>query len=108
VRLSLDDFGTGHSSLSHLKHHPIDVVKIDRSFVSGVTENPEDAAIVTAVIAMARSLGLEVVAEGVERAEHLEFLQQQGCHWAQGYYFSKPLPAEELAERLSERQLRLA
>lgn len=108
VRLSLDDFGTGHSSLSHLKRHPIDVVKIDRSFVSDVTENAEDAAIVTAVIAMARGLDLEVVAEGVEKAEHLEFLQQQGCHWAQGYYFSEPLPAEELVERLSERHLRLA
>lgn len=108
VRLSLDDFGTGHSSLSHLKRHPIDVVKIDRSFVSDLTENQDDAAIVTAVIALARGLGLEVVAEGVEQAEHLEFLQRQGCHWAQGYYFSKPLPAEELAERLTERHLRLA
>ena len=108
VQLSLDDFGTGHSSLSHLKHHPIDVVKIDRSFVSDVNNNLEDAAIVIAVIAMARGLGLEVVAEGVEQVEHLEFLRQHGCHWAQGYYFSKPLPAEELAERLSDRHLHLA
>lgn len=108
LRLSLDDFGTGHSSLSHLKNHPIDVVKIDRSFVSDVTENPEDAAIVTAVISMARGLGLDVVAEGVERAEHLEFLQQHGCHRAQGYYFSKPLPAAELTEWLSDHHLCLA
>jgi diguanylate cyclase (GGDEF)-like protein len=100
LRLSLDDFGTGHSSLSYLKRLPLDEVKIDRSFVSGMVEDENDAVIVRSTIDLARNLGLSVVAEGVETAEVMEALDALSCDTAQGYYISRPLPAQELSVSL--------
>jgi diguanylate cyclase (GGDEF)-like protein len=103
VKLSLDDFGTGHSSLSYLKQLPLDEVKIDRSFVMGMTEDDNDAAIVRTTIDLARNLGLEVVAEGVESETILQNLSDLACDVAQGFYLSRPLPAAELDGWLADR-----
>jgi len=108
VRLSLDDFGTGHSSLSYLKRLPLDEVKIDRSFVMGMTEDDNDAAIVRTTIDLARNLGLEVVAEGVETAAILRDLGDLSCDVAQGFFLSRPLPAGELDVWLAARAMRSA
>ncbi len=100
VQLAIDDFGTGYSSLSRLKQFPIDRLKIDRSFVQDVPRSHDDVAIAMAVIAMAESMGLKVVAEGVENAEQFEFLKAKHCHEIQGYYLSRPLPADEVTALL--------
>jgi len=97
VQVAIDDFGTGYSSLSYLRKFPIDALKIDQSFVGEITTASDDASIVTAVISMARSLRLRVVAEGVETLKQLEFLEARGCDEAQGYYFSRPVPAGQFA-----------
>jgi diguanylate cyclase (GGDEF)-like protein/PAS domain S-box-containing protein len=95
VTIALDDFGTGYSSLSYLSHYPIDVIKIDRSFVIQMISNPEQKAIVRAILAMSHSLSMKVVAEGVETIEQAQFLRDEGCDLLQGYLFSKPIPAAE-------------
>ena len=97
VKLSLDDFGTGYSSLNQLKRFPLDKLKIDQSFVRGLTSDRYDLAISTAIIAMGKALNLRLIAEGVETAEQLQVLQSIGCHEIQGYYVSRPIPAAEFA-----------
>ncbi|MDY0321662.1 MAG: EAL domain-containing protein [Arcobacteraceae bacterium] len=100
--ISLDDFGTGYSSLSYLKKLPLDILKIDQSFVEGVTQNSDDKQITKAIISMAKTLNLKVLAEGVETKEQLEFLRNEGCDYYQGYYFSKPISALEFIELLKK------
>lgn len=100
VRLSVDDFGTGYSALSYLKSYPFDTLKIDKSFIQDVTKKPEDASLVRAIINMAHSLGLTIIGEGVEDESQSSFLKQEGCDSAQGYFYSRPLPAEEFIEWL--------
>lgn len=100
VKVAVDDFGTGYSSLAYLKNLPVDTLKLDRSFVSGVPLSASDSAIVSAVLTMGRGLGLSVVAEGVETAAQLEYLVSQGCELAQGYYFSKPTELRHWEARL--------
>jgi EAL domain-containing protein (putative c-di-GMP-specific phosphodiesterase class I) len=101
VRLAMDDFGTGYSSLAALKRFPVDVVKIDRSFVNDIPGDAGDSALTRAIIAMGHSLGLHVVAEGVERRDQLDFLRHEGCDEYQGYWFAKPMPEAALTSLLT-------
>jgi diguanylate cyclase len=104
TRLSLDDFGTGYSSLAQIRRLPVDEIKIDRSFVLGMQSNESDAIIVRSTIELGRDLGLDVVAEGVETKEASDRLQEMGCELAQGYYFGRPVPADELRPWLARAQ----
>lgn len=102
VTVSIDDFGTGYSSLSYLTRFPIDNLKIDRSFIYNMHENPDSLAIVSAIAAMSHSLKLKIIVEGVETHEHLSYVQELKCHMGQGYLFSKPLPSKEMERLLAE------
>ncbi|MEN8141669.1 MAG: EAL domain-containing protein [Thermodesulfobacteriota bacterium] len=101
ILLSIDDFGTGYSSLNYLKRFPLDILKIDRSFVMDITSDPHDRAVVEAIVSLSRHLHLKVVAEGVESREQLEFLEKERCHEVQGYYIAKPLATEEFKSFLA-------
>ena len=104
IRVDIDDFGTGYSSLSYLRRFPVDRIKIDRSFVSNMVSDLSDRALVKAILAMASTLCLEVVAEGVEDADQLALLNHLGCEYAQGFHFSRPVSDIELvrfAQQLS-------
>jgi EAL domain-containing protein (putative c-di-GMP-specific phosphodiesterase class I) len=97
VRLAIDDFGTGYSALGYLKHFPIDTLKVDRSFIHDLCDNPEDRAITKAIIAMGKTLRLTVVAEGVETPEQAALRRTHACDEVQGYHFSRPIAPEDLA-----------
>ncbi|MFT5182370.1 MAG: EAL domain-containing protein (putative c-di-GMP-specific phosphodiesterase class I) [Alphaproteobacteria bacterium] len=105
VSVSIDDFGTGYSSLALLKQLPLDRLKIDRSFINGLPGDKDDSVIVSAIISLGQSLGLEVIAEGVETQEQLDFLQRKDCDQVQGFYFSPPLPPDEFAVWFNQKQL---
>ena len=100
----MDDFGTGYSSLSMLQTFPFDKIKIDRSFISGVSENPHSAAIARATIVLANGLQINSLAEGVEDQKDLNFLREIGCHEAQGYFFGKPMPFSGIEEMVNPRE----
>jgi diguanylate cyclase (GGDEF)-like protein len=108
IRLAIDDFGTGYSSLVSIKRFPFDCIKIDRSFIKDIPQDPDDVAITQAIIAMAHSLRLKVVAEGVETREQLDFLTEHGCHEFQGHYFRKPQAAEDFSRLLRENAATMA
>ncbi|GAC1438989.1 MAG: hypothetical protein NVS1B11_26540 [Terriglobales bacterium] len=105
VMLAIDDFGTGYSSFSHLRRYRFSKLKIDRSFLRDVAVNPDDAAITAAIISIAKSLKLKVIAEGVEDEPQMSFLRLHNCEEIEGYHFSKPLTAEKTAEKLRENAL---
>jgi EAL domain-containing protein (putative c-di-GMP-specific phosphodiesterase class I) len=100
IRISMDDFGTGYSCLGSLRSFPFDKIKIDRSFVSDLHQNSDSAAIIHAVLGLGHSLGMAICAEGVESKEQLAFLRSEGCSEVQGFFYSKPRPADEIARML--------
>ena len=100
VAVAIDDFGTGYSSLSYLKRFPIDYIKIDQSFIRGIPRDAEDMGITSAIIAMAKTLGVRLIAEGVDNVEQLAFLKREGCHEGQGFLISSPIPANAMARFL--------
>jgi EAL domain-containing protein (putative c-di-GMP-specific phosphodiesterase class I) len=100
IRLAIDDFGTGYSSLAYLKRFPLDVLKIDKSFIDDIPQLKDDMEITATIIAMGKILGFKVLAEGVETAAQLEFLEKNGCDIYQGYIKSKPLPADDFLQLL--------
>ncbi len=102
VHISIDDFGIGYSSLSYLMRLPINSIKIDRSFVADITDNPDDAVITAAIVALARSLRLNVTAEGIETKAQLDYLKSLGCDEAQGFYFSQPLALHKFERRIRQ------
>jgi EAL domain-containing protein (putative c-di-GMP-specific phosphodiesterase class I) len=108
VHIAVDDFGTGYSSLSYLQQFPIDILKIDKSFVQKITADSDDSSIVSAIIGMGKNLKHRVIAEGIETQEQLAFLQAQHCAEGQGYLFSQPLPAAQLAGLLRTGMLETA
>ena len=99
IKIAIDDFGTGYSSLGYLKNFPIDTLKIDKSFVQDVTNDDDNAAITNTIITLAQNLNLNVIAEGVETKEQAEFLSARNCYLMQGYYFSRPMKAEDIAKK---------
>jgi EAL domain-containing protein (putative c-di-GMP-specific phosphodiesterase class I) len=103
VKLVVDDFGTGYSSLSYLRRFPVDVLKVDRSFVDGLGSDPSDSAIVTAIVTLAHTLGLSAVAEGVETVDHLAELRRLQCDMAQGFHMARPAPGHDTGEMLAQR-----
>ncbi|MEJ2398151.1 MAG: EAL domain-containing protein, partial [Gammaproteobacteria bacterium] len=107
VKIAIDDFGTGYSSLSYLKRIPADTIKIDKSFVDGVASESDDHAIVYSIIALAKSLDKHIIAEGIETREQKEALEEAGCHWGQGYLFSRPLPVDECEAMLEKMRFRI-
>jgi EAL domain-containing protein (putative c-di-GMP-specific phosphodiesterase class I) len=111
IRLSLDDFGTGYTSLGYLKRLPFDNLKVAQSFVKNISVNPNDAAIVRAILSLSKTLGFEVTAEGVETRQHVDFFQTYGCDLAQGHFFSPALPVaafEEFLRRHADTQREIA
>ena len=108
VQISLDDFGTGYSSLGYLHRFPIDILKIDRSFVSRMMENPENLQLVTTILALARGMRMEVVAEGIESQEQSDKLRQMGCDYGQGYWFSRPVPSADAGSYILNEKVRAA
>jgi EAL domain-containing protein (putative c-di-GMP-specific phosphodiesterase class I) len=102
VSISLDDFGTGFSSLSYLQRFPIDNLKIDRSFIREIPENQDSVVLTKAIIAMSNALGMTVTAEGVEKIEQMHFLKEAGCQEIQGFYFSKPVSINDFSELLAQ------
>ncbi len=101
IHLAVDDFGTGYSSMSYLSSLPIDTLKIDRAFVNNMARNPEDLAIVRAIVSLAKTLNLRITSEGIETREQLEQLHRLGSDQGQGYYFDRPLPADQFSARLA-------
>jgi EAL domain-containing protein (putative c-di-GMP-specific phosphodiesterase class I) len=101
VRLAVDDFGTGYSSLSYLRRFPIDVVKIDKSFIDGITDGPEASALARAIITLGQTLHLQTVAEGIEHAAQFGELRELGCDLGQGFLFARPLPEHEIGQLLA-------
>jgi EAL domain-containing protein (putative c-di-GMP-specific phosphodiesterase class I) len=106
IQVAIDDFGTGYSSLSYLKHFPVNRLKIDQSFINDIKNDPDDQAITRAIIALGNSLGLEIIAEGVENKAQENYLISTGCRHAQGFYYHKPMPESEFLQFLNEKSLR--